>query len=76
VVGPGWERNATQHLVPCTRTQARSACISEMASKRPWATVVDLEILLEGWDMGEKWGRSQGVGWDSCTERAASNIQA
>ena len=65
-VGPGWERNTTERLVPCTRTQARSACIRELASKRPWATLVDLEILLEGWDMGEAW-TFQHKALDSCT---------
>ena len=31
-----------------------------MAAKRPWATVVDLEILLEGWDMEENRAAARG----------------
>jgi hypothetical protein len=67
--------DSTQHLAPCTRTQARSACILEMAAKYPWATLVDLDLLLEGWDKGEKWVRNQGGDscLGSCTEQLASS---
>jgi hypothetical protein len=83
VVGPGWERCATQHLVPCTRTQARSSCISQLLSKYPWATLVDVEILLVGWDMGEKWAVQNSARQEACgkalewyNEPTASSIQA
>jgi hypothetical protein len=74
VTDPQWERNATQHLVLCTRTQARSACISEMAAKHPWATVVDLTILLEGWDKGERWASHENT-MEFCNAQTASNTQ-
>jgi hypothetical protein len=49
------ETTPTQRPFWSIHNHARSACILEMASKRPWATLVDLELFLEGWDMGEKW---------------------
>lgn len=39
--------------------QARSACISEMVSNRPWASLVDFQLFLEGWDKGEKWASQE-----------------
>jgi hypothetical protein len=55
-VGPAWVTDPTKRLAPCTRTRARTTDIQEMLSNRPWASLVDLEIFLEGWDRGEKWG--------------------
>jgi hypothetical protein len=58
-VGPAWVTDPTQRLVPCTRTRARTTDIQEMLSNRPWASLVDLEIFLEGWDRGEKWASQE-----------------
>ena len=51
---------------------SRSACISKMAANHPWATVVDLEIILEGWDMGEKWF-SHKNNLEFCTSQLVAN---
>lgn len=71
----------TRSYLSCSPTQrpflnsynhARSACISEMAANHPWATRVDLQLFLEGWDKGEKWA-SQTYSQDSCTAQSAAN---
>lgn len=54
-IGPTWERLSTGHLVECTRTLVRSADIREMLSNRPWASLGDLQVFLEGWDRGERY---------------------
>lgn len=63
----------TQRLFWSRYSRARSACISEMASKYPKASPVSIQLLLEGWDAGEKWA-SQVHSPGSCTEQSASNI--
>ena len=75
LLGSAYENLATEHLVPCRRAQARSACISKLAAKRPWATMVDLEILLEGWDMGEAYA-SPHDNPAFCSGHMASSTQA
>jgi len=54
--------------------RARSACISEMVSKYPKASRVDLQLFLEGWDEGEKWA-FQMCNLASCTEQLVANTQ-
>lgn len=56
-----------QRLFWSSYSLARSACISEMASKYPKAGPVSVQFFLEGWDAGEKWA-SQAYNSDSCTE--------
>jgi hypothetical protein len=63
----------TQCLFWSRYSRARSACISEMASKYPKASPVSVQLLLEGWDTVEKWA-SQLYSPGSCTEQSASNI--
>jgi hypothetical protein len=38
-----------------THSQTRISDIQQMLSNHPWASSVDVVLLLEGWDMGEKW---------------------
>ena len=45
----------TQHPYLNSCNRARSTCILEIVANRPWATLVDVQIFPEGWDMGEKW---------------------
>jgi len=75
VLGSGYESSASQHLLPCRRTQARSACIPKLVAMRPWATMVDLELFLEGWDMGEAYA-SPHNNLLSCSAQMASSTQA
>jgi len=63
-----------QRQILSSYNQARSACILEMASNRPWATRVDLATFLEGWDMGEKWA-SHTYNLVSCIGQSAANNQ-
>ena len=64
-----------QRLFLNSYNHARSACISEMAANHPWANRGDLQILLEGWDKGEKWA-IQTYSPESCIGQSAANTQA
>jgi hypothetical protein len=75
VLGSGYESSASQHLLPCRRTQTRSACIPKLVAMRPWATMVDLELFLEGWDMGEAYA-SPHNNLPFCSAQMASSTQA
>jgi hypothetical protein len=61
----------TERLTLNSYNHARSACISEMATRYPWASLVDLRLVLEGWDRGEKWA-SQTYNPGSCSEQLVS----
>ena len=71
-VGRGWEMTPTGHLVSCTRTRARTSDIQQMLSSRPWASLVDLQIFLEGWDRGERWASQEHI-LDSCNPRLGAS---
>jgi len=71
-VGQGWEMSPSGHLVVCTRTRARTNDIQRMLSSRPWASLVDLHLFLEGWDKGEKWA-SPKHSLDSCSLRLGTS---
>ena len=53
--GTPWKRHPNEHLEPNTRTHARIRDTQCMLAKYPWATPVDLEIFLVGWDRGAEW---------------------
>src|ERR1700731_675866 len=40
------------------RTAARKHGIEELVSRYPWASTVDLQMFLDGFDLGEQYGRS------------------
>jgi hypothetical protein len=64
VLGPGFEKHPTQHLVRCRRTRARILDMQSMRAQWPWASTADLQIFLVGWDKGAEWvGRDNA---DSC----------
>ena len=51
-LGPGFQMSPNGHLEDCIRTRYRIRDMQEMVSNRPWASLVDLQIDLEGWDKG------------------------
>lgn len=54
-LGPVYERDATEHLVPCNWTHGRTSYIQRLHSNFPWATSLDWFFALEGWDAGAEW---------------------
>jgi hypothetical protein len=64
-IGCWCQRLPNGYLVPCKHTHARTADIREIFADRG-ASLVDLQIFLEGWDRGEKWA-SQEDSRDSCS---------
>ena|ERR1039458_2475588 len=44
-------------LVENIRTKSRKLCIESIIASRPWANMVDLEILLAAFDWGERFAR-------------------
>jgi hypothetical protein len=54
VIGAALEADTTQHLVESRRTSARNHDIQLLRETYPWATVVDLEFFLRGWNKGEE----------------------
>ncbi len=40
---------------PNTRTQSRIRSMQDMLSSLPGATLVEVDVLLAGWDAGAKW---------------------
>ena len=74
VLGPGFERLPTQHLVPCKRTRARILDIQSMHAQWPWASMVDLQIFLAGWEKGAEWAGRENDNSDSCTEPKGKDI--
>jgi hypothetical protein len=51
-LGAHYRMRPNGHLEPNTRTQNRIRDTRYLLSKHPWATLVDLQIFLEGWDKG------------------------
>jgi hypothetical protein len=52
-LGPVWEHLPSGHLTPNVRTNARDLGIQELVLRHPWASSIDREIFLEGFDVGE-----------------------
>jgi hypothetical protein len=76
-LGPTWKQSSTGHLERCTETQGRMMGMQSLFAKRPWASLVDLQLYLEGWDKGVEWARRSGGSGNpsSCntgTEKSAS----
>ncbi len=53
-LGPVYERLPNGCLSQHRRTEARSDGMRELESDHPWASTVDLQIYLEGFDKGER----------------------
>jgi len=67
-LGPALQTPPSGHLVPCTRTRARIRDIRPMLSSRPWASLVDLQTFLEGWDKGAEWAGAESRNSETCRE--------
>lgn len=64
----------TSHPAFRTYSRARICHTQQMLASHPWASLVDLQLFLEGWDKGEKLGREVGKhGRDFCTTESESN---
>ena len=69
-MGPEWERDTYGTLRRCIRTRVRIQDTEKAFANRPWATILDRQLFLEGWDAGVQFGlRSR----DSCTEQPSSS---
>ena len=71
-LGPALQRSLSGHLVPCTRTVARSDGTEFLLTKYPWADLVDLQIFLLGFDEGARWAErntcsASSIADQSCT---------
>jgi hypothetical protein len=53
-LGSVLERLPSGHLIQNERTSARSCGIRELVSAHPWASNIDLQIYLVGFDAGER----------------------
>ena len=53
-LGSVLERLPSGRLIQNERTDARSCGIRELVSAHPWASNIDLQIYLEGFDAGER----------------------
>src|SRR5947209_19625825 len=60
-LGPTWKQSSTGHLERCTETHGRMMGMQSLFAKRPWASLVDLQLYLEGWDKGVEWARRSGA---------------
>ena len=54
LLGPHWERLPAGDLIPNRRTGARTLGIDNLVCRYPWASTIDREIYLEGFDAGEQ----------------------
>lgn len=70
-LGPAMKTLPNGHLAHDTRTLARIHGTQTMFSTTPWATLVDLEIYLAGWDKGAEWALGKE---DFCNELQAKGI--
>lgn len=57
VLGPEYVLLLDRSSVRNIRTAARKHGIEELARRNPWASTVDLQIFLEGFDLGEQYAR-------------------
>jgi hypothetical protein len=53
--GPTWASLPNGHLLRCDATRARMMDTQEMRTNHPRATVIDVDLFLEGWLAGAKW---------------------
>lgn len=75
LVGRGFQMCPKGHLEEDIRTHARTHDIRSMLSNRPWATVVDLQTYLEGWDKGAEWAVLYTRNPDSCNAQLGTDTQ-
>ena len=69
-MGPEWELDICGNLRLCNRTQIRIQDTEKAFVNRPWATILDYQLFLVGWDAGVRFGlRSR----DSYTEQPSSS---
>lgn len=72
-IGPGCSCSRSEHQIPCRRTLAHTKGIQQLRADYPWATLVDLAIFLDGWDMGERFGMEEVRNWGSYSLSSESN---
>lgn len=72
-LGPGFQMSPNGHLEPYRRTRARIRDIQSMVSSRPWASPVDLQICLEGWDKGAECVASDVRNSDCCSTQLGTD---
>jgi hypothetical protein len=53
--GPVWDSDGHGFLVPNKRTQARIEYIQTQQKCQPWLSPLDWDLLMRGWDAGDKW---------------------
>jgi hypothetical protein len=53
--GPTWATLPSGHLLRCDATRARMLDTQEMRTNHPAATIIDVDLFLEGWLAGAKW---------------------
>lgn len=53
--GPAYQAGLHGHLQQNTQTQSRIDSTQRMLSNRAWATMVEVEVFLAGWNEGVKW---------------------
>ena len=58
--GPTWASLPNGHLLRCDATRARMMDTQEMRTNHPRATVIDVDLFLEGWLAGAKWAACSG----------------
>ena len=51
-LGPLCQKHADGSYRPCNETHARTEDTLRLCRERPWLTVLDSELFLEGWTMG------------------------
>lgn len=61
-LGRGVQRLPNGCLTPNERTIYRSQCIQELATRYPWASMVERTLFLEGFDKGELFARRTDTG--------------
>ena len=57
-VGPSIQRDASGHLRANTRTRACIENIRSFEVSHPGATVFDVEVFRQGWEMGARWSEN------------------
>lgn len=67
-LGPQLQRSPDGHLHENKRTAFRSDCIAQLVAAHPWANSIDLDMFLQGFDLGEAWGAHTGISQRSVAE--------
>jgi hypothetical protein len=65
-IGQAWELDPSGHLVSSKRFHARTSDIQKLRTSHPQASLGDLEIFFQGWDMGETFCKEQAYKEDFC----------